>query len=426
MLGLEDVLTPKKIKKFLFDVCPVNSLVTLNSLYRASRVDHLEEGASRSSEEAEGLISAEEQRQRDIGAFLSTVKDSCLHQVLLPSRRLPAEVKKQVRNFAQCYIQMITIRECEYFLIPRSSDLKLNIFQIFRDIGFSESESSQLLFSAVRGLSDKTDGVLVSDRQYVTVMAKRLRMLRKNRQALLVADPNALVYHMTHWDALLEKVALNGGKSNKDAFLLERRTGSLAIESEKDFSNAKAIHTLVKFFGADDSLVKLRLDLRASPYSKMGLPAWRVPKALALLTDRGFTKAQIRRALPLLHYPVSAIDQHIGKVSEELGVGEEEEIFLLTVLYHIERAANFSGTDAFWMYPEEAPSEESLRFTDDLVQEAIKAHPPRATSAEKEERAEGPTASGDIFSSRNYDVDHTEWDDGGGDHDSSSHIPSTS
>ncbi len=84
---------------------------------------------------------------------------------------------------------------------------------------------------------------------------------------------------------------------------------------------------------------------------------------LKYLEKEGFTKAQLRKAAPLLFYPTSIIRETLAEM-EHLNSEKEADYFLQMCLYFVEREFQFSGDGFFVDYKpqlSEALSKEILR-----------------------------------------------------------------
>merc|ERR1719507_2785583 len=141
------------------NMCPLDAVVTLNSYYRASRSSDCESG--------------------DMADFLRRFSSNCMSLIYLPSHRLPAPLRKQM----------------------------------FMDIGFDESDSRRLLLANTLDIAGDTGTgkVFVDSPEYVPEMARRLRLLRKNAEALQLGAPCSLYRALSHWTQLMKGLGDGSG-----------------------------------------------------------------------------------------------------------------------------------------------------------------------------------------------------------------------
>ena len=98
------------------------------------------------------------------------------------------------------------------------------------------------------------------------------------------------------------------------------------------------------------------------------VPVSRVHHSFKYLSDRGFSEAQMRKALPILFYPSSIIEQNLNEMREDPAFQDdlESEHALNLCLYFIEKEFDYTS-DGLWIDGKREFSQALLKAMEDEI-----------------------------------------------------------
>jgi hypothetical protein len=238
------------------------------------------------------------------------------------------------------------------------------------DIGFVPAEAREILLSKT-SFKDEGQGLRYTSSEYVSEMKRRLQVLRPNSNRLGATDASQLFFAVTRWNELLAKVKKLSEENRQGSCL--RLHSKSSIVSEVSVSGAQCHLPMTKYLfqlfdcATSDERDALTRDACVSKAS-MRTPLERITQSFSLLKQRGFSLAQMRRAVPLLYFPSALIEQKLEEMKETrevAGVAEDSLHYLHICLFLIERELDYA-TDGI------LSSVATLDFTPELYTEMAK------------------------------------------------------
>lgn len=307
------------------NICPIEGLVTLNSYY-----DYLTGGNL-------GLDMTPDH-------FLEQFVDNkMLRLIYSPSRRLPVGIKAK----------------------------------IYTDIGFQQDELECLLMSSKVMSDNSGEPKYTSGVRFVDTMKARLDILRKDGLKLCLNKPDEMMTAMTMWTDVMRSIKSIVDENLQDSTLVSIFQARKLVIKPRCESSVKcpAKMFLEKYLGSDSQETS---ELVKELFKSKGfgnVEAKRIEETLKCLTDRKFTKEQIKKALPLLFYPKTIVEQKLEEVphmpemqpwqeQKECDMSNPDNGLLNVVLFLVEKEFNFT--------PEGIYTGSSNDFSPELYQELDK------------------------------------------------------
>ena len=244
----------------------------------------------------------------------------------------------------------------------------------FSDMGFTDQEINHLLLSEESFMfkSDDSQGKQLdyTNPNYINVMKERLLILRENAAQIGLLTPSDYFHLMKNWGAFLSRV---GDLAKKHSSTIKRNKSDSDMVQELQNSSCQnrsesLLSYLQDYFENGESQKTLNYDLfqlpnydRFSSDRSQSVKKYQIIQSLNWLESRGFHKHDIRKAIPLLLYHPSLLEQKFEEIQEMEEFQSSHELkdtlcnpndqsnhILQILLYLIEKEFNFTDEGTYF------------------------------------------------------------------------------